>query len=281
MATEYHSENSSSFAAGSWSGSGIAADNDYVVETGSIAVTSDLNHTGLTGGIESLTIGHDRTGDIGGPGNPVRCDVDSSSDAFILNLAKAGNLYYKAEGDSNKCEVLTHAGSGGTYIEGGTVDELYQASGYVEANESTVIVDAKLFGGSALFEYNSTGFTSLNIYGGKRTITLRREATVNIYAPVNLVIDIDNETTPTMTLNMFHPQAIVTVLRCDTLATVNRWAGTIDLLPAQRAVSLGGSAFNSGPGTVSGLRTDSRHTIGTITYVGGIRDIGGPMGGGL
>ncbi len=285
MVAEFHVLNSSSFAVASWqtasggAGAGLAAgDNTYTVEGGSVAVVNDLDHTGLLGGIEAFVVAEQRTGDIGAAGNPFRIDVDNSADAYFWHKGGAGcRVYYKAEGDTNLCNNYTHESAGASIFEGGTITNLYANAGSVTVGESTIVTNCDLYGTAAgTFEYNATGLTSLNIYGGGRSIILRREATIVVNAPITLTIDIDNETAPTMNLTVNNAGATVILKRCDTLATVDHQQGTVDLSKAERGINYGSTQHNRGPASVLIGFDDPRHTVAAATWPGQLRESGSP-----
>jgi hypothetical protein len=287
MAVEYLATNATSLAAGNWkvaagtAGSGIASgDNTYIIPDGSLPIVSNMDFSGLAEGIAGFQIGAGRTGDIGTATTPLKIDVDNSSTSTFLNRGSQGTLYYQAAGDDNLCQVFKQAGTGRTTFVGGTITTLQQSLGHFEATESAVVTNISNYGGGMLIRYNSTALTSLNIHDGpRRSITLMRAATINLYGGATVILDVEGTSTPAFTINMFSPSAVVRVLRADTMATVNQYAGMIDLQSARRAVTLGGTAYIRGPR--SRLLTDDRHTVATAVWVGGTHEIGGPSGAGI
>lgn len=282
MATEYHITNADSFAAANWqtaaggAGSGFVDNAVLVVEGGSVPVVNNLDWSALTVGIESLEIGTRRTGDIGTPSNPLIVDIDASSAAHLRTLAESGTTHIDASGLSGKVNNVYMAGGGGVSIYGGEASNVEMERGHFFANSSAVVPALTAFGGTSKLDTKTNSVTG-KVYGGVHEIN--RPGTYDVYRGT-LKLDIDDASGTTIRLHS--PQARVEVIG-DLPATVEHYAGTIDTTPSKREGTLGGTSYTRGPASLTTLVYDSRHTIGSITWIGGggAVNIGGPTGAGI
>ncbi len=279
MATEYHITNADSFAAANWqtaaggAGSGFVDNAVLVVEGGSVPVVNDLDWSGLTIGIESLEIGTRRTGDIGTPSDPLIVDIDASSAAHLRTLAESGTTHVDAGGASAKINNIYMATGGGVSLYGGEAGNVEMERGHFFANTSSVVSALTAFGGTSKLDTKTNAVTG-KIYGGRHEI--KRPGTYDVHAGT-LVLDVADASATTIRLHS--TRARVEVVG-DLPATVEHYAGTIDTTPSKRDGTLGGTSYTRGPASLTNLIYDSRHTIGTITWIGGggAVNIGGPTG---
>ena len=275
MALSYLNENATSAAAANWSDSTGFADNAELVLSVSngIAVTSDVDHSSLTTGVESFEIQPAFNADAGQAGTPFQFDADYSADAFVKHGGPR-RFYYSATGGSSNCNFYYHVGTGQTYLEGGTIDNTYVTRGEFYANASTVLTNMQVFGGRGTIDNNATGFTAYTQKGGSWTV--KRDGTF-IVERGTLILDIP-DASPTVSLTV-EQGARVIVLQANAIATVNN-DGIIDLTRAKRPITLGASTHNQGPyaklyqGTLN-------HTITAATFYAGFQDAGDPLLGGF
>lgn len=275
----YLNKNSDSLADANWSdGAGFADGADLEIRDGSVPVTTDTDHSDLTGGIESLVVRKPRRGNVGTPQNPVKCDADNSADARVENLSPA-SLHYQAAGGNNLCNVLRQTGTGDTFVYGGTVAQTYQSAGYFYANESTVLTDVDVQGGRFLIENNSTGLNSLNIKQGIGTCKRDCDAdgTITVASGVTLTLDIP-DASPTLDVTV-DPGGRLIVLQADVLASLTN-NGYVDLSQAKADCTLGATRHEQGP-YASLIRGTGSHTITEPTFPYGVQDAGSPLQGGV
>lgn len=258
----YLNQNSTSAAAANWSdGIGVTAGAELVAgnNTG-VSVSSNLDFSAVSG-IESFEIQSTFEGDFGKAGTPFVVDADFSADAFIKH-GGTRKFYYDAGGGDANCNFFYQIGSGASYIEGGTIDELRISKGGFYANESTVITNVEIWGGSGTFDNNATGFTSYTQNGGQ--FTVKRDGTFVINSGT-LVLDIP-DTSPTISLTIGQGARVI-VLQANTIATVYN-DGILDISRTRRPVTLGASNHEEGP-YASLLRGSLNHTISTPSYPAG------------
>ena len=178
MDLEYLLDGVSSFASGNWKladgtgGSGIADASTNIVNKGSAKITSDLDWSSLTTGVESFDILSTFLGDIGSAAGSLRFDADNSSDARV-SFAGPGNLYLGAKGGSNVITYFYMTAAGRAYLTEGTFTNVRFGGGTLTVNESTVVTNAYLHGGSSTVAYNATDLTVLDIDSGVHTIRRR------------------------------------------------------------------------------------------------------------
>lgn len=275
----YLNENATSLAAANWSdATGFADSADLEIRDGTLPITSGVDHSTLTEGVESFVIRKSRGADIGSAGTPVKFDADASADARVENYSPF-TLHYEADGDDNLCNVLRQVGSGSTRVYGGTVAQTYISGGYFYANESTVLTDVDVQGGRFVIENNATGLNSLDIEAGsgvcKRdcdadgTITVKRGATLTLDIP---------DSSPTLKVTV-DPGGKLIVLKADVLATLTN-NGVVDLSRAKADVTLGATLHAQGPFAKLILGTGS-HTVTAPTFPYGVQDAGEAQSGGV
>lgn len=168
----------SSLASGNWKlatgsgGSGIVDAAQLVISKGSAKITSDLDWSALSTGIESLDILSTFLGDIGSAAGSLQLDADNSSDARV-SFAGPGNLYLAASGGSDVITYFYMTATGRAYLTAGTFTNIRFGGGTLTVNESAAVTNAYLHGGASTIAYNSTDITVLDIDGGVHTIRRR------------------------------------------------------------------------------------------------------------
>jgi len=268
MAFTNLNENATSVAAANWEdATGFAAGAELEISDGSVAILNDLDQSASD--IEALVITEGRTGDIGKAGTPLQCQVDNSTDARVEYRASGGRFYFTHADNTSTCEYFIANSTGGSvYIEGGTIDDLEVARvAYLEIGANAVVTNAKLGDGRGVIENNATGMTSCEIFGGHWTI--KRDGTYKIHGDAVVVFDIP-DSSPTMSVEQTGRASKVYFKRCATVATVTHNSGlqaTVGV--AERAVNLGGSAYNRGPASLARTAFRDVDTIATPTVWGG------------
>lgn len=245
MATAYLTDGATTLAAASWSdATGFADGADLVISDGSQSIQTALNQSGLTNGINRLRILPGFSGNIGSGSESLRVDVDNSSSPRLEYLARAGSLFYAANGNSNVCTRLVVASGGSLTLTGGTITQLeVQAANRVTVNSSTVVTTAYINGGSGVIEYNATAIT--NLYMGGGNYVLRRAATTVTLGGGTLVVDVKQAATAATTINMAGGRL---VLYAGNVTTPNLYAGSVDASKAVKPITLGGTNGVFGPG---------------------------------
>lgn len=173
MATQYLIEGANSFAAAFWSGAGFTSGDDMVIDVPFSTITSNLDQSGLSEGVESLNIKSTASGTIGGGSSgSLKLDADNSADAYVANYGQV-TLYLEANGDDNLVNNFSCGPGSTNYLTGGSFGEIVVDGGFLNVNESTTITgDVFINSGIVVLEYNATDAAKVQVNGG--TVTLHR-----------------------------------------------------------------------------------------------------------
>lgn len=274
MALTYLNKNATSAAAANWSDTtGIVDTATAILSDATVGVTADVNYSSLTTGVESFEIQATYLADAAQAGTPFIFDADNSADAFVKHGGPR-RFYYSAAGQSGVCNFYYHTGTGSSYIEGGTLTNLYVVRGAFYANASTVITNATIYGGTSVIENNATGFTSCTVKGG--LVTSKRDGTYVVEGGT-LILDIPDET-PTLSVTVKQGGRCI-VRQANAIATLYN-DGVVDIAQSKRPVTLGASNHQQGP-YARLLRGSLNHTITEPVYVAGYQNAGEPLSGGV
>lgn len=193
MAYAFLTTGSTTFAAGSWSdATGFANSGTLAIESGSQTIVSALDQSALGTGLNYFNVGPLFSGDIGSPSaGSLKVDIDAGTDPHFTYAASGGHCYLTAGGGNTLITRVECNSNGGTlHLTGGIFTNLDVVRGTCTVNESTVVTNAYLVGGTTTIEYNATALTILNIGGG--THTLKRTANTVILSGGTLYVDIDS-----------------------------------------------------------------------------------------
>jgi len=242
MAIAYLNEGAVSLAAANWSdATGFANLATLVIASGSQTITTALDQSGLSGGIDTLDIGPQFTGRIGSPSTgPLKVDADEGGSTHRVTYnAGGGVLYLQAAGDNNLISNFWKSSPGAAYLMGGTFTNVILGEGPLSVNGSTVVTNAYLKGGNSTIEAG-TAFTSLSVYAGTH-YTKRDCATINVYGGT-LIYDVP--TTATTTTITVYSGATLRLLSSDAIATLNL-EGYADFSQAKVGITI--ATANLGP----------------------------------
>jgi len=250
MAIAYLNEGAVSLAAANWSdATGFANAATLVISSGSQTITTSLDQSGLSGGIDTLDILPGFTGRIGGAGyGSLKVDADEGGSTHrIIYNAGGGSLYLQAGGDNTLITNFWMSSLGSCYLTGGTFTNVVLGQGSLSVDSSTVLTDPVFDGGAAVVQAG-TAATSLTVRGGSH-VWNRGATTINVYGRGRLNIDCGG--TAITTLNILSSEAEVVLSSSGTITTVNNW-GRLLADKISRAITI--STYNSGP---AGFLADS------------------------
>ena len=175
MAIEYLDEGVTTLASGGWkvaagtAGSGIADSATLIISKGSANITSSLDWSSLTEGVEYIDIYQTFLGNIGSAAGSLKLDADASS-ASRISFAGPGSLFLGAKGDNNLITHFFMTARGRAYLTEGTFSNIRFGGGALNVNESTVVTNAYLHGGQSTIGYNGAPIDILDIDGGVHNI---------------------------------------------------------------------------------------------------------------
>lgn len=241
----YLNEGAVSLAAANWSdATGFAEDAILAITSGSQTITTSLDQSGVTNGIDTLDILPGFTGRIGGAGyGSLKLRATSGLTNRVIYNAGGGSLYLQAAGSgTNEITNFWMSSLGSCYLTGGTFVNTVLGQGSLSVDSTTVLTTSTtLNGGAAIIQSNGTGMTTLNVSGGAHVIK-RGATTINVYGRGRLTIDASTSTITT--LNILSPDAEVTLLSSGTITTINNW-GRLIADKMSRAVTF--TTYNEGP----------------------------------
>jgi len=273
MAVAYLNEGATSLAAANWSDATGFADNATLVidkQFGSGSpLTSSVDQSGLTTGIDYLDILKGASGQLGTGSSPLRVDADTASGDGITNY---GNVTLYFEGGASGVINNFACGPGSRNIQiDDTVVQLVVEGGSYTAEESAVITNFDAYGGAGEIKYNSTKITLCRIMRG--TWVLRRPCTSLIVGEnARVIIDIDDAATMSSTAITNYGGTVD--LRYGAHPTLTSIGGTIDLRNARRPFEIGSSAITLGGTRI--IEGSEIVTISNVTNVGNSkRNVGG------
>ncbi len=204
MAIAYLNEGSTSDAAGNWSDAvGYANAATLVVNTDTAqTISAGLDYSALGTGIASLDIRWPFRGSYGSEANgPLIVDADGGSPNTINYDARAGKFFIKAGGGSTLITTFNHTSPGAVYAMGGIFTTFGQQRGTFNANGATTLTEYGIWGGSALLDTLSSGAasTTINAWAGS-LVTKRNMTTLNIW---NASVVKSDNTSGATTVNMY------------------------------------------------------------------------------
>jgi len=243
MALAYLNAGAVSFAAANWSDATGFADNATLVAklTGQ-TVSSDLDYSGLTTGINRLYVTVGSNGSIGtSASGSLKVDIDDSTGDWssanstrsrLEMFANSGQFYINAGGASG---VISNSfiDTGGTfYFTGGTWTLAKITRGTFNVNESSTLVTLWVWGpASGTIEAKTSGLTTLHMLGG--SVVLRRAGTtINLYGGTLRYAALSGTTT---TVNIYGGTFIH---EAGAITTVNGYGGAY-VAKLERAATIG------------------------------------------
>lgn len=249
MALEYLNDGAVSFAAANWSAATGFADNATLVATlTGQTVSSDLDWSGLTTGINRFYVTVGSNGSIGtSASGSLKVDIDdstgdwSSANATRSRLevfANSGQFYINAGGASG---VISNSfvDTGGTfYFTGGTWTLAKITRGTFNVNESSTLGTLWVWGpASGTIEAKTSGLTTLNMLGGPgnaggNVILRRAGTTINLYGGTLTYAALSGTTT---TVNIYGGTFIH---QAGAITTVNGYGGAY-VARLKRAATIG------------------------------------------
>lgn len=238
----YLNEGAVSLAGANWGdGTGFANTANLTISSGSQTITTALDQSSLTAGIDTLTILPGFTGRIGGSGyGSLKVDADESTTNRIIYNAGGGSLYLQASGDNSIISNFWMSSLGSAYLTGGTFSNVVLGQGSLSVDSTTVLTDPIFDGGAAVVQAG-TAATSLTVRGGSH-VWKRGATTINVYGRGRLNIDCAG--TAITTLNILSSEAEVVLTSSGTITTVNNWGR---LLASGIARTITITNYNSGP----------------------------------
>lgn len=276
MAVEFLNEGAVSFAAANWNngaggaGSGIADNNDFVIEYPFGPLTGELDQSALTVGVESIDIRPGAVGVIGGSAGAFIIDADASVDAFVANYGNV-TLYLTAGGGSSTINEFSCGTKSINYLIGGTVTSIVQDGGFLNINASTIVTTAYINKGETSMAYHATDATLVEVNGGNLTIK-RMPTTLTINGGTVTLDPDDSEGFTSKTINMKGGRLI---WRAGAVPTANIDGGVVDFSNNRRAFAPGATAgkYSSAATIISHPNVDESN----ITARGASKTaIGGP-----
>lgn len=243
MAIAYLNEGAVSLAAANWSdATGFAEDATLVIPSGSQTITTDLDQSAVTNGIDTLEILPGFTGRIGGSGyGSLKLRATNGVTNRVVYNAGGGSLYLQAAGSGgNTITDFWMSSLGSCYLTGGTFTGTVLGQGSLSVDATTVLTNATFNGGSAVVQAG-TAATTINVSGGSH-VWKRGLTTLNVYGDGRITIDASG--TALTTLNVLSPRAEVVLLSSGTITTVNNW-GRVIADKLARIVAI--TTYNAGP----------------------------------
>lgn len=240
----YLNEGAVSLANANWdTGTGFAEDATLVIASGSQTITTQLDNSGVTNGIDTLDVLPGFTGRIGGAGfGSLKLRATSGVTNRVVYNAGGGSLYLQAAGSgTNEITTFWMSSLGSCYLTGGTFTNTVLGQGSLSVDSTTVLTTANLDGGSAVIQSNGTAITTLTVSGGSHVLK-RGGTTINVYGRGRLTIDCS--TVAITTLNILSSEAEVVLLSSGTITTCNNW-GRLIASKLTRAITI--TNYNAGP----------------------------------
>lgn len=265
MATEYLTEGVNDLVSTNWktssggAGSGFADTATLVISRGGTNITNNMDRSADTAtGIRYLIIAEAFSGSIGTSATPL---ITEASDGTIAEWRSdntegriehngTGTLY--VQGATTGIDNLMQNGSGNTVLLSGTATYARVQRGRFQAEAASVVTNATLMGGSAVFGTKTSAGTLLNVYGGSHTI--RR---------------------PFTTMNVYGGTLIVDVANAAAASTINQYGGTV-MLNGHGTTAI--TAYNLLGGTLDATRLSVDTTITTLILQYGVTYVGKPNG---
>lgn len=277
MATEYLSS-TTTFGGTVWSGAALATAGDYVINIQGLNITGGLDATGVTSGIDSLDIESTATGRIGGAAAG-SFEVEANTGVARVTNRGAVTLYLAAKGLVGATDHITNfaASNGENYLTGGGFTNVAISRGArCDINASTVVTNFYATGGSGTIAPNATALTLAYITGGSWVI--ERTVTTLILGPGASVTyngNKDGNGYAITTANLYGRARLN--LLSGNVPTLNKFGGIIDTTRTERALTIGGTAFNNYTGIPQ--EASSLATISNETFPGALSKVVEPIPG--
>jgi len=278
MAETTLNEGATSLAAANWADATGVVDNGQLVINkpfgSGVPLTSSVDWSALTTGIDYLEIKPGASGTLGSGGSPLKIDADTDFGLTdldgITNHGKV-TLYLEAGGGSSRILNFDCGGGSRNFLVGGTFTTTTVQGGSVDANESTVLTNLDCYGGSGEIHYNATKPTLVRIMRGNWVI--RRACTSLIIGEnARVIYDPDDAASHTSTAVTNYGGTLD--WRAGAIPTVTSIGGTLDFTKARTSFAPGATAFIVG-GTVIHEGT-GEVDLSNVTYVGRMsRSVGG------
>lgn len=241
MASEYLTEGVNSLAPGNWklsdgtsSGSpGFVNAATLVIGNGSTNITSDLDWSSLTNGVQSLKVTATFGGNVGAASTPLIVDASDSSAAVEWTTAVpteariehsgTGALYVR--GDNYGIDNLQQNGNGTTVLINGTAAYTRVQRGKFQAESLATVTTFNAMGGTSVLGTKSSAGTLANVWNGSHT-TQRPFTTMNIYGGT-WIINVSNAGAAS-TINQHGGTVILLAHGTTAITAYNHYAGVFD-----------------------------------------------------
>lgn len=213
-------------------GGTITSNDEANFGVGNDTVTGSLNQS--TKDLLLLSASPQWTGNVGSPSaGALNIDVNQTATGIVQWGASAGTLYIGAA--SRTINKFRMTGFGSVYVQGGAVTTAEVQSGTFGVNDSTTTTTLYVYGGEVTYDDNSTGITTINVFGG--TLNLKRGGTtVNMAGGTVRKYTAANATARAVTtINMWGG---FLDYRSGSLTTLNANAGTVSFEHAQRTFTV-------------------------------------------
>lgn len=258
MTVAYNVQGSTTFAAAGWSdATGFAAGAELVVANPGGPITAGLDQRATD--ILYLDILSAWNANIGSQSAPLRVESTQTGSGRLRYRPSGGRLWLYAQNGSGDATIdnLDVGGSGDVTLLGGTFTTVTQDGGNITAGAAIGTTFYGL-GGTSRWDAAGTAITTGIITRGTHSF-LRAITTLTITGGT---VWMDLSGTAITTLNIYGGTLY---LRAGNIPTVNGYGGVIDTRQAQRAITLGGTAFNQGGVDV---RLDGRTTVSNVASIG-------------
>ena len=251
MATEYLTEGVNDLVSTNWktssggAGSGFADNATLVISRGGTNITNNMDRNAdTTTGIRYLIITESFSGSVGTNSTPLITEASDGTAAEWRSDNTEGRIEHNGTGtlyvqgfDTGLANLMQN-GAGNTVLISGTATYARVQRGRFQAEAASVVTNATLIGGSAVFGSKTTAGTLLNVYGGSHTIR-RPFTTINVYGGT-IIIDVSN---------------------AGAASTVNQYGGTVSL-NGHGTTAI--TAYNHLGGTLDATRLSVDTTITTF-----------------
>jgi len=174
MSLAYLNAGATDLAAANWSdATGFTTNAQLAIDSGSQAIVTNVDQSGVASGIEYLDVYPAFTGTIGTAAAPLIVDADQATDPHVLYAASAGAMFLASDGITK----LQKTGGSTLTLTTGTFPLIEHQQGQMTVEAAVVVTAAYLMGGVSEIKDNATAITTLDITGGTHTI-YRGAATV-------------------------------------------------------------------------------------------------------
>lgn len=202
MAIAFLNEGATSDAAANWSdATGYAAAATLVINSDTAqTISGGLDNSANS--IASLDIRWPFRGSYGSEtAGPVIFDCDGGSPNTVNYDARAGKFFVKAGGNNTLITTFNHTSPGAVYAMGGIFTTFGQQRGTFNANGATTLTEYGIWGGSATLDTLSTGSasTTINAWAGN-LVCKRNMTTLNVW---NASVVKSDNTSGATTVNMY------------------------------------------------------------------------------